>query len=177
MIVDLRTVLHGPRQLDFTLEPSWWRCAEQNNQILGLASPFEVHISISKAGSRYLLNGRLSGRLRIRCDRCLEPYKRDLDSDFSLYLAADPLYTDQSEIELLEEDMSVEFITGDELCVDDIVREQVYLSLPMKCLCRTDCAGLCPYCGSNLNVKECGCTQRKGHPAFSKLKNITLKGA
>ena len=82
----------------------------------------------------------------------------------------------QNEIELLEDDMSVDFITGNEICLDDIVREQIYLSLPMKCLCREDCLGLCTLCGTNLNIGKCNCEDKKGHPGFSKLKNIKLDG-
>ncbi len=70
----------------------------------------------------------------------------------------------------------VEFITDSEIRLDDIVREQIYLSLPMKCLCREDCSGLCPLCGTNLNMKKCECLREKGHPGFSKLKKVKFQG-
>ena len=126
----------------------------ENDQILGLDSPLDVHISISKVGSKYALGGRLSGHFQIICDRCLEPYHRDLDTDFKLFLAFPPSDTDQSEVELLEEDLSVDFIAGEELDLDDVVKGQIYLSLPMKSLCRENCSGLCPTCGSNLNMEN-----------------------
>ena len=59
--------------------------------------------------------------------------------------------------------------------LDEVVREQIYFSLPMKSLCRKDCSGLCPLCGANLNMEECKCRKEKGHPGFSELKNLKLK--
>lgn len=172
MIIDLKTVLHGPRQFDFALDPDWWKNTEEDDQILGLAGPLTVSIKISQAGSKYLIEGRMAGCLRIRCDRCLEPFEDDMESEFQLFLARARSHDGQSEIELLEDDMSVNLIMGEEISLDDIVREQIYLSLPMKCLCRQDCSGLCPFCGAKLNIEACNCPSQKGHPAFSKLKNM-----
>jgi len=175
VIIDLRTILTAPRYFDFTLEPDWWQADEENDQILGLNGPLRVHISISRAGSKYVLDGRLSGRLRLRCDRCLEPFYNDLESDFRLFLTLPPSDTEKSEFELLEEDMSVDFIMGDEIDLDEVVREQIYFSLPIKSLCREDCFGLCLVCGANLNKEECKCRREMGHPGFSALKNLKSK--
>ena len=126
MIVDLGTIFIAPRHSDFTLEPVWWQGDGDNDQIIGLDGPLRVHISISRAGSKYVLDGRLSGRLRLRCDRCLEPFSNDLESDFRLFLSLPPSDTEESELELLEEDMSVDFIMGDEIDLNEVVREQTY---------------------------------------------------
>ena len=176
MIIDMRTISHGSRHFEFLLEAGWWAREEKYDQILDLAKALNVRINISRVGDKYRVDGRLFGRLKIRCDRCLEPYKRDIATEFSLFLMMNPSPSGQNEIELLEDDMSVDFITGNEICLDDIVREQIYLSLPMKCLCREDCLGLCPLCGTNLNTGKCNCEDEKGHPGFSKLKNMNLDG-
>ncbi len=176
MNIDIRTVSRGSRDFDYTLGPGWWGHEKGDGQIQGLAGPLKVHISASKAGTKYLVDGRLAGRLMIRCDRCLEPYQRDIDAGFSFFLAIAPSLSGQNEIELLEDDMSVELVTDSEIRLDDIVREQIYLSLPMKCLCREDCSGLCPLCGTNLNMKKCECQREKGHPGFLKLKKNKFQG-
>ena len=43
------------------------------------------------------------------------------------------------------------------LLIHEMIREQIYLALPMKFLCNVDCRGLCPNCGANLNEVECEC--------------------
>jgi len=175
MIVDLRTILNAPRHFDFILEPDWWQGNEEDDQILGLDSPLTVQINISRAGSKYVLEGRLSGRLRLRCGRCLEPFYNDLKTGFKLFLSLPPSDSEKSELELLEEDMSVDFILGDEIDLDAVVREQIYFSLPIKSLCREDCLGLCTSCGANLNKEKCKCRRETGHPGFSELKNLKFK--
>ncbi len=171
MIIDLRTISRGARHFDFTFEPGWWRDIGPYDQVLGLDCPLEVHIDISKAGDKFVLDGNLKGRIQVRCDRCLEPYHDDLESNFRLFLMLAPKDMGESEIELSEGDLSVDFIVGDEIDSDEIVREQVYLSLPMKTVCKEDCSGLCPLCGANLNMGRCECRGERGHPGFRKLKN------
>jgi uncharacterized protein len=97
-------------------------------------------------------------------------------SDFRLFLAPPPASTGPSEVELLHEDLLTDFMTGEEVNLEEVVREQVYFSLPMKVLCNEQCAGLCPRCGANLNRGKCGCLSEGGHPAFSKLKLLNFKG-
>jgi uncharacterized protein len=176
MIIDLRTISRGDRHFDFILEPGWWQGFWEHDQVLGLDCPLEVHIEISKVESKYVLDGNLKGGLQVRCDRCLEPYHRDLESSFKLVLTLAPPEMVESELELIEEDLSVDFITGDEIDADEIVREQVYLALPMKTLCTKDCSGLCPLCGTNLNRRRCLCQPESGHPGFRKLKNTKFSG-
>jgi uncharacterized protein len=41
--------------------------------------------------------------------------------------------------------------------LEDVLREQVLLSLPVRTLCKPDCKGLCPHCGVNRNSQACNC--------------------
>jgi uncharacterized protein len=52
------------------------------------------------------------------------------------------------------------------------MREQFYLALPMKPLCRDDCRGLCGVCGTNLNHVMCGCKREWDDPRFAVLKAL-----
>ena len=175
MIIDLSTIEHDPRHVDLLLEPDWWLGDDENGQILGLDGPLECHLDISRAGIRYILEGSLSAALIVCCDRCLEPYRHELDFEFRMFLDAHLSGSEQNELELSEDDMSVHLVEGNEVDSNDIVREQIYLSLPMKSLCREDCSGLCPVCGINLNDAGCECRGAEGHPGFSKLKALKLK--
>ena len=73
--------------------------------------------------------------------------------------------------------MEVHFLRGEEVDLDEIIQEQVYLSLPIiRILCKENCQGLCPVCGNNLNKENCQCNREHGHPGFLKLKNLRIKG-
>jgi uncharacterized protein len=175
MIIRLKDILRGPRHLVATFNAGWWREGDANDQVLGLDSPLKVEMTLSREGNHYAVDGWISGRIRVRCDRCLGSYSHALQSEFRLLLSPPPTEPLRNEIELLEEDMSVEFLSGDEIEIDHIVREQLYLALPMKLLCHKGCRGLCPVCGTNLNRGTCTCQKKKGHPAFLKLNELKLK--
>jgi len=172
MIIDLQAITE---EMEFSevLQEGWWQLRNGDDQILGLDAPLRVRAKVSKAVDKFLVQGTIRGGIRVRCDRCLEPYHRDLESLFHVYLVAPGKGADGEEIELLDEDMEVDFIKGDTIDLSDIIREQIYLSLPMKSICKESCRGLCSVCGANLNESSCLCGNAEGHPAFSKL---SLKG-
>ena len=178
MIIDLKNISEEIRDFDFSLDEDWWQTSgkRERDYVSGLDMPMNVRGHIYKAGDKYILNGRMDGGLQIKCDRCLEPFHYDVKSDFQLYLTLPILNSDKSDVELQDDDMDVDFIRGDVLDLDEIIREQVYLSLPMKGLCRENCSGLCPSCGRNLNKERCQCRQEQGHPGFATLKNFKVKG-
>jgi uncharacterized protein len=171
MIVDLRNVSTESKQYAFHVDQTWWEAGEAVEPSVGLHEPIQVRVELYKAGAKYVLEGFIKGALRIRCDRCLESYRHGLESRFRLILKQATEESGQPEIELLDEDMQVDFINGTEVDLGEIVRQQVLLNQPMKSLCRDDCRGICPGCGQNLNTETCTCKASGGHPAFLKLKN------
>ena len=176
MIIDLRTLSTGSKSLQFTLDTNWWASFGEQDLILGIDTPVQVQIEIYPAGDKYVLDGALSGGIQVLCDRCLESYHRELKTSFRVFLTLPLPQTEEDDIELAEEDLEVDFIRGDEIDLDEIIHEQVYLTVPMKSLCKEDCLGLCPKCGGNLNAGDCQCDREQGHPAFLKLKNLMIEG-
>jgi uncharacterized protein len=82
------------------------------------------------------------------------------------------MFDEDDEIELSDKDTRTAFFSGTQLAIGDILREQVLLALPMKALCRLDCKGLCPQCGTNLNLKSCGCAKEQFNPNLDALLEI-----
>jgi uncharacterized protein len=80
-----------------------------------------------------------------------------------------PLPTSEGEIE--EEDLALTPFDGFHIDLPEIAREQIYLLLPLKPLCREMCAGLCPRCGANRNLETCGCSEdlQGGDPLTLKM--------
>jgi uncharacterized protein len=69
----------------------------------------------------------------------------------------------------------VSYYQGDGLLLEDAVREQVLLALPLKAVCREDCRGLCPKCGAYLNEEQCSCKEHVEDPRWAALKDIRSK--
>lgn len=49
-------------------------------------------------------------------------------------------------------------IIGEQIDLTEMVRASVLLELPLAPLCRDECAGICPVCGTNRNEQACGCS-------------------
>ena len=64
------------------------------------------------------------------------------------------------------------FLNGYNLDVDQLVCNELLLSLPMKVLCREDCKGICNRCGANLNIETCDCDTRALDPRMSVIQDI-----
>jgi len=175
MIIDLQTVTEETRFQE-VLDLDWWHVTDPRQQVLGFGCPLQVDVKVSKAADKFLVDGTLSGGVKVRCDRCLEPFDLELKSEFNVYLVVNPSGPSEEEVELLDEDMEVEFLEGETIDLDDVVRQQIYLCVPMKCVCKSDCRGLCPQCGANLNVAPCSCKSGSGHPVFSKLEILKFQG-
>jgi uncharacterized protein len=79
------------------------------------------------------------------------------------------------EIELDETDLDISYYKGDSIAISDLLREQLLLMLPVKPLCRPDCAGLCASCGKDLNEGSCTCSKRNVDPRFAILENLLEK--
>jgi uncharacterized protein len=158
MIIDLRTISHDvPARFELHLDKGWWHQDNNDDQIIGVSNPITAVVEIYRSGNKYVLEGKMTGSLKIRCDRCLNAYDKEINTDFKLFLSRPSHVMNKGEIELLEEDMETGFINDDEINLDDIFKEQLYLSLPIKSLCKEECLGLCPICGTDLNMQTCQC--------------------
>jgi len=58
------------------------------------------------------------------------------------------------------------------LDITEAVRQYFLLAIPMKPLCKKDCAGLCPTCGKNLNQGKCDCPAQNTDPRWAKLADL-----
>jgi uncharacterized protein len=107
------------------------------------------------------VKGRVSVLMEADCDRCLEPARFPVDSDFELYYrpvtGSDSRDIAAHEFEIGDSESEMGFYEGDGIELNDALREYILLVLPMQRVCRQDCKGICPSCGQNRNQKDCGC--------------------
>ncbi|MFC1884250.1 DUF177 domain-containing protein [Thermodesulfobacteriota bacterium] len=176
MIVDLKNISKEPKYFRIVFDDELMKGHLKDDRILRIECPVEVIVSVSRYNDKFLAKGSLTGQLEMVCDRCLGTHSYSLKSEFSSYLINSVPDADNNEIELFEEDMELDFITGNEVNLKEIARGYVILALPMRSLCDSKCLGLCPECGKNLNIEKCDCYNEIGHEAFSKLKNLKIEG-
>jgi uncharacterized protein len=121
------------------------------------------------------LRGRLTAGLELQCARCLEPVAQDVVREFELLYR--PLGTDagRDALSVTDAEAEIGYYQGDGLLLEDVLREQVLLALPLKVTCREDCKGLCVHCGKNLNEEQCSCSTVMEDPRWTALREIRSK--
>lgn len=137
-------------------------------------SAVEWNGAISFVDPWFYLKGALSYEQQLACDRCLKERTETVASPLELLILTYEEKPEAEEQELQEKDMSVLHLEGEVLDTSEIFMEQLQLNIPMKPLCRPDCAGLCPVCGADRNEEPCACSEGVNDPRWAAL--AALKG-
>jgi len=123
------------------------------------------------------VRGHLAVTMGCDCNRCLEPAEFPIDSSFDLFYRPAELAADEDEeVEIDEGEAEIAFYEGPGLELKDVLREHVLLSMPMQRVCREECLGMCPVCGQNRNLINCGCEGKLVDDRWSALKKVQVKG-
>ena len=118
-----------------------------------------------KVEKSLLLNAKINYFYSETCARCLEEFENKITANFNTIIV-DKLNDDYEaeDIEILIKDSCID--------LEEPIKQVVYLSMPMKALCKTDCKGICPKCGINLNTDKCECNDFVIDPRLEKLKTL-----
>ena len=100
---------------------------------------------------------------------------QDVKRDFDLLYRPQGADAGRDEMSVTDAEAEISYYEGEGLPLDEVVREQVLLAVPLKVTCREDCKGLCPHCGTNLNEGQCSCTIAMEDPRWTALREIRSK--
>jgi uncharacterized protein len=166
--VDLKDLAHEKISFQGAFEPGTVDFLTDSARQIGL---LEWSASAERAGEEIRINGSLKAPVELICSRCLDPAPYDVAKSFDLFFRKrdELVFDEDEEIELAEKDTRTAFFMGTRLAIGEILREQILLALPMKALCRVDCKGLCPTCGTNLNSGSCHCPKEQFSPHMDTL--------
>jgi uncharacterized protein len=128
-------------------------CGEE---VAGVES-VELSGTVEKADRGFLLEGEVSGSVRLACSRCLKEFAFSFAEPMSMKVLPASLASQEDEMQLGKNDLEVRFFEKPVLDLAELAAEQVQLAVPLKPLCQEDCQGLCPRCGADLNQGLCAC--------------------
>jgi len=137
-----------------------------------LVQTLEISGVVNRSDSRVNLTGKIKTGVEVLCDRCLTPVFIDIDNEFDVDLAESSIYDAAQSLELKEDDLNLSVLDSNVIDIDDFAREQLYLALPSRVVCKNDCLGLCEKCGANKNIKSCQCQAREIDPRWAGLKDL-----
>lgn len=151
----------------------------QYDQGLSQTTPLEAQ-GVAELLANTLGEIRIRGHLKVgmqtECDRCLEPAKFQIDENFDLFYRPADRAGYEDEVEIDEGESELAFYEGGGIELKDVLREFVLLSLPMQRICREECLGICPVCGRNRNLVNCGCEPKPVDDRWLALKKLQVKG-
>ena len=153
MFLDVHELARNKISFEESLPPGRIDFGEDLWQVENL----ETHGLAELVATEIRLRGSLRTAVEVPCARCLERTRRPVEMEFDLFYRPIQTISREEEVQIKGEELDIGFYHGDGLWLEDTLREQVLLALPMKSICRADCAGLCLRCGRNRNLGDCGC--------------------
>jgi uncharacterized protein len=150
--------------------------ALQESESCQFNGPLSVALTVTPTAGMFAVEGRIRGRVTLACSRCLAPAECPIKSFFKLTFSrripADEPDAPSETRQLQSEEMGVVLFEGDAIDFRDVIQEQVIMTIPMRPLCREDCRGLCPRCGTDLNHEACDCDRKEVDPRLAALKQL-----
>ena len=136
MKVAVEKIKESPFELNEDIPAQKW---EMDSDDIKFVDAIHIVSRFRKEFSNVIVETRITAKKDIVCSRCLE-----------------------SAHQILEQEVKRDYVLeelGEYLDIDDDIREEILLNFPMKVLCKSDCKGLCPNCGANLNSEQCKCNR------------------
>ncbi|OGW27725.1 MAG: hypothetical protein A2X59_13005 [Nitrospirae bacterium GWC2_42_7] len=145
-----------------------------NLEDVSLSSPVEAHLELQRMGQEIIISGIITTVAEVQCSRCLKDFRNNMDIPMNVvYHPLKDMLVESHELK--GDQMDTGFFSGNEIDLQDILKEQILLNVQMKPLCDENCKGLCPVCGTDLNVGKCSCVQKSIDPRLEVLKNLLEK--
>ena len=135
----------GGKEYNFAVRPAWVRGVLEDHEATPSGKDGRLDVRASKSGHDVVVHGTLDMDLIAPCARCLEPASMHIHSDLSvLYVPASSLKGDAEGEEMTDAEADTFPFQGETVVLDDLVRDELVLEVPMIPLCSEDCTGMSP---------------------------------
>jgi uncharacterized protein len=131
-----------------------------------------VFVKIFRFGKKILVEGSLNISVLHKCSRCLKEFSFPMDVAFRDEYSPAEEFKKEEEQGLTDKELNLSYYSNDEIDISELIKEQVLLSVPMKPLCKPDCEGICPQCGTDLNKGSCECKAEELDPRLAPLQKF-----
>ena len=117
-----------------------------------------VNGSLTRIDDDVYLKGTVMTSVVASCSRCLDTLSYPIDSDLkSHFVPSHDRYTSERDVELHASDIDAEVYENQQIDLTQSIRDSILLAVPVICLCKENCKGICSQCGKNLNQGLCKC--------------------
>jgi len=161
MTIDISSAVKSPGTVFHAEFKETLKSIRFKDTVYRFCSPVTLKADYVFSGGQVSVEGTFYTSLGVLCSRC------GSDMVYPMEIRFDKSYTADTGVE------EAYHFEGDTISLDRMVEDNIILALPETFLCKPDCKGLCPVCGADLNMGECGCdrTKQKDNP-FSVLDRL-----
>ncbi len=143
--INIRKLDSEPKPVSQTVRNEWLSEVFEGTDVRPAenAQDGEFEGFVQRSSGEILLQGRVRAAVAADCVRCLEEARVDVDTEVTtLFIERGSVPATQLDEEAAEGAPTRDFYDGDELVLDDLIREHILLEVPMKPLCSEDCKGI-----------------------------------
>ncbi|AKT53050.1 DUF177 domain-containing protein [Selenomonas sp. oral taxon 478] len=161
MKLDVAALASAPgesREFTFSVTPE---SLDLGDSTVAYRGAVHVEGTVMDTGTSFRIVGTVRAVRAFVCDRCLAESERENTYDFSEDYAKTPGEADETE-----------GYDGETIVLDPLVRDTLLVAEPLRELCKSDCKGLCPVCGQNLNEGTCTCNTFVPDPRLAALESL-----
>lgn len=152
MIIDILKLLNGQEEVI-----AFNRQIQSFIAELDCVEPINVDGRIYKDGEILEITLRIDLHLMMECSRCMEDFVCPLEFRVK---------------ESLNITKNQEMLKNESLDLSELIRDTIFVNLPIKPLCSNECKGLCCSCGTNKNHQDCKCNNDPIDPRLSVLNKL-----
>jgi len=142
----------------------------------GGSSIVEGRVRLVRTDRGILVEGTLHTQVELDCSRCLTPFTCPLTLNVEEEYFPTTSVVTGAPLPLPDEPGCFTIDENHILDLTEATRQYALLAIPMKPLCREECAGLCPRCGHNLNLGSCACPSEEIDPRWAVLTKLDTEG-
>lgn len=177
LIVSLARIPEGGLTIDERMPREWLTNIPEFLGDEGTRIEGDIQVSgmLTQEGDNLRLQGKVAATLLTICCRCGEEIRCPLESSFQVMILKGSETETEEERELLAADLAQSYYQGEDVDLNSFFQEEVALQVPLQPLCKRECAGLCPICGTNLNEQKCDCKPDPGDPRLAVLRNLKIE--
>ena len=127
----------------------------------------KIEVDLNKFEKNISCHLSIFSTANFECDRCLAEFDQDFSESLEIlfHLGPQDIDTDEENVIHISPDVK-------EIDITPYVKETLIVSIPMKQICKQECKGICPGCGTDLNSETCNCPEKSVDSRWEKLLDI-----
>jgi len=173
MKIDIDSIKKGGQNtldLNFALDLN---TIDYYGDVMNLISPVDVNGKIYVIDDRLYINLSITADMQADCSRCLEPFTYSFKSSVNAEFVHESLSNQNVE----EPDEDIIYYRESTVDLDELIKENMIMNIPMKLVCHKGCKGLCSNCGEKIEGHSCDCEIQESKeeyldPRLAKLKEL-----